>query len=301
MNIKISVVIPARHPQRQFAAIIACSLVLSGCFSMKIRESDMLHPDKISGYQQKQNFDVHILKQTLPDASLTEHSVLMNDALQVHGFSIDQKHADISVLYFGGADSHIDNTAKYLTQTIGNCPVNLRLYDYRGYGRTSGEPTMENLQQDAITIYDDLKSKSHQKLVIHGYSLGSFIAAHIAQQRQVDGIILEATGANFMALLDAKVPAFAQAFFHFQAVDSLRAIDVERDMRNYQGQSLVIAGEKDNQTPPNLGRLVFDAIPGNDKQFVLVPEVGHSGLLRNSEVRKTYCEFITNLQSSTRQ
>lgn len=194
---------------------------------MKIVDSEMLHPDKSSGYQQKQKFDESVLKQVLPGAIFSEANIVINEMLHANGFGIEQKNANVLVLYLGGADSHIDNIAKYLTQTIGSCPVNLQMYNYRGYDRIAGEPTMDNLKQDALKIYD-LKSKSSKKLVIHGYSLGSFIAAHIAQQRQVDGIILEATGSNFMALLDAKVPAFAKPFFHFEAADSLRSVDVER-------------------------------------------------------------------------
>ncbi|MBC3874699.1 alpha/beta hydrolase [Undibacterium flavidum] len=280
---------------------MSLSTLLSGCFSMRIVDSDILHPDKSSGYQQKQKFDALVLKQVRPEASFSESSIVINETLHANGFAIEQTHADVLVLYLGGADSHIDNAAKYLMQTIGSCPINLQMYDYRGYGRTVGEPTMDNLKRDALKIYDDLKSKSSKKLVIHGYSLGSFIAAHIAQQRQVDGIILEATGSSFMALLDAKVPAFAKPFFHFEAADSLRVIKVDRDMARYHGKALVIAGEKDDQTPPALGRLVFDAIPGSEKHFIVAPNVGHSGLLRNEDVRKTYCEFITQIQASRSQ
>lgn len=63
----------------------------------------------------------------------------------------------------------------------------------------------------------------------------------------------------------------------------------------------MIIDKNDHQTPPELGKLVFDAIPGSDKQFALVPGVGHSGLLRNGDVRKTYCEFITQVQASRSQ
>lgn len=265
---------------------------------MKIVDSDMLHPDKSSGYQQKQKFDASVLKQVLPESNFYEDSIAVDETLRVNGFRIEQKHADVVVLYLGGADSHIDSTAKYLTQSIGSCPITLQMFDYRGYGRTAGEPTMDRLKQDALKIYDALKLKSSKKLVIHGYSMGSFIAANIAQQRQVDGIILEATASTYMALLEAKIPVLARPFFRFEAADSLKSIEVDRDMRSYQGKSLVIAGEKDVQTPPQLGKLVFDAIPGNDKQFILVPELGHSGLLRSAEARDAYCKLIMEINSS---
>jgi hypothetical protein len=61
---------------------------------------------------------------------------------------------------------------------------------------------------------------------------------------------------------------------------------------HYAGRSLVIAGEIDTQTPPALGRFVFDAIAGKDKRFLLVKNGTHSNLLQSEEVRSAYCSFI---------
>lgn len=69
----------------------------------------------------------------------------------------------------------------------------LLIYDYAGYGKSTGDFSEENLFLDAQAVYDFAKQKtSEDRIVIYGRSLGTGIGAHLASQNNPEKLILEA-------------------------------------------------------------------------------------------------------------
>lgn len=277
--------------------VLSLPLVLSltGCISLHINDNDVMRPDRLSGYQVKTPFGNDELKKRLPSAMLEVESVTIAPQISLGGLSILQDQAQASVLYFPGGGDHVDNAAGTIASTIGKCAINISLYDYRGFGRSTGEHTMERMKEDALRLYDEFRAKNKGRLIVHGYSMGSFMAAHVAQHRQPDGLVLQATANTMGAVIDTRIPAWIRAVIRIDLADDLRAIDNIAAVSHYTGKSLVIAGELDTQTPPALGYLVFDAIASKDKHYLLVKDGSHSNLLQSEEVKSAYCRFIEKI------
>jgi pimeloyl-ACP methyl ester carboxylesterase len=71
------------------------------------------------------------------------------------------------------------------------------MFDYRGSGRSSGVPTIAALKADALQVFDQVNARYPGRVVLHGQSLGSFVAAYVAQQRPAArGMVLESTTTN---------------------------------------------------------------------------------------------------------
>jgi pimeloyl-ACP methyl ester carboxylesterase len=66
------------------------------------------------------------------------------------------------------------------------------LFDYRGYGRSSGRPTEESLTADAEAAYDWLRGQdvSPGRIIVLGQSLGDAPAAQLTASRPVAGLAL---------------------------------------------------------------------------------------------------------------
>ncbi len=274
-------------------------LSLSACKSVIIEESQFIRPDSIAPYQSKGKFDDQALAKLLPNASLKEEQIAIDSQVQLNGFSVKQTPASVTVLYFGGNRSHIDDAAKVISRSVGSCPINFTMFDYRGYGRTNGNPNVINLEEDALRIYDYVKANTSGRLIIHGHSLGSFMTAYVAQHRPVDGIILETTATKVSDILRLRTPWYVKPFIRFEIVPSLQAIDNTNALAQYKGKSLVISAENDQTTPPELGLAVFQAIPAKEKQHLFVKDAGHNNLLDKKEVQTSYCEFVQSFTSPT--
>lgn len=278
--------------KRSVLVVVLASTTLAACKSVKVEEAMFIRPDSVVPYQRKAVFDMNALHTILPQASLREEVITVDESLRLQGLSVSQPRAKVTVLYFGGNRSHIDDMAGLLSRQVGACPVSFTMFDYRGYGRTAGVPNVENLKQDALRIYDELRTKTEGPLVVHGHSLGSFMAGHIVQNRSVDGIVLETTATTIPEIVEARTPWYVRPFVSFEIAPSLLPIDNARAVSQFRGPSLVITGEQDQITPSQLGEKVFMSIPATQKRHVSIPGAGHSGNLSRKEVQEAYCGFV---------
>ncbi|BBB64639.1 alpha/beta hydrolase [Undibacterium sp. YM2] len=265
---------------------------LTACMHINITDKEMIRPDSATGYKSTKRVAQEDIQKISAAAVIKNETVVAADQGKLEGISLQQEGNKVTVLYFGGNLSHVDDTIPYVFKNLEACKINLVSFDYRGYGRTAGAPDSKTLQQDALTIYDAVRAKTQGKLIVHGHSMGSFSAGYIASQRKPDGIILEATGNNIKDMATMAAPWYFRPFINLNVQDSLQGIDNVKAMSTYQGPSLVFTGEKDAQTPAELGQKVYEAIPSVSKRLVYLKDQGHTGMLKRDDVQKAYCDYV---------
>ena len=70
------------------------------------------------------------------------------------------------------------------------------LAEYPGYGSMEGSPSLESIQQTALSTYDYLAKQSFvdkNRIVTYGQSIGGGIATILASKRSVAALVLEST------------------------------------------------------------------------------------------------------------
>lgn len=93
------------------------------------------------------------------------------------------------VLGFGGNAWNGADVAAYLHQLYPQAHV--VAFHYRGYRPSTGHPSAEGLLADAPLVHDfALDLVKPDKTVVVGFSIGSGVAAGLARNRPVDGLIL---------------------------------------------------------------------------------------------------------------
>lgn len=78
--------------------------------------------------------------------------------------------------------------------------------EYRGYGRSGGEPSEKAIIADTLRFYDWLAARPEvdpQRIVVHGTSLGGGVAVAVAAERPVAALVLECTFASVVDLAAA--------------------------------------------------------------------------------------------------
>lgn len=86
------------------------------------------------------------------------------------------------------------------------------IIDYRGYGKSRGKMSEENLYKDAQYVYDSLKTQYREEnIVVYGRSIGTGMASYIASVNKPGRLILETPYYNFTDLVKKLYP-IAPAF-----------------------------------------------------------------------------------------
>ncbi len=184
------------------------------------------------------------------------------------------------ILYFHGngeiATDHDEISGLYTDRGM-----NLLVLDYRGYGKSTGTPSLAAMIRDAGILHKRcterlLSAGFTGDLWVMGRSLGSASALEVARCAgpSLKGLILESGFADTMGLLErVGVPvhkiSIPGEWTHFN-VEAIREVAIP---------TLIIHGEWDQIIPVTEGKALFQASGAERKELLIVPEAGHNDLL----------------------
>lgn len=267
--------------------MVAC---LSGC-AVQVGERNVLRADRPEDPPPTQRLDARGAPAWTLDAL-----VLPAAGAELRGVAASRPGNALAVLYFGGNAFHLDEHGAKVLAALAPCGADVTMFDYRGYGRSTGVPTIAALKQDALRIFDDANRRYPGRVVLHGQSLGSFVSAHVAQQRPAArALVLESTTTNARDWADAMLPWYVWPFVRLQVSPELQDIDNVAAATGYGGPALVLQGEEDDVTPPRLARQVYAVLQPSTRQMVLASGAGHNGVLSHPAVQPAYCQFLGRL------
>ena len=199
-----------------------------------------------------------------------------------------------TVVYFHGNGGNLSNWAPILAETVRH-GYSVLAVDYRGYGLSSGRPSEHGVYRDVeATIAHAKRMNRNAPLVYWGRSLGATMAAYAASIEAPDGVILEASFPSARAAVRSS-PVLAG----LSLLGSYRFPTAEF-MKNVRAPALVLHGDRDSVIPFELGREVYDALPG-PKQFVVIRGGDHNDAVPTDDAYWTAVEgFVTQLKHVSR-
>jgi fermentation-respiration switch protein FrsA (DUF1100 family) len=149
------------------------------------------------------------------------------------------------------------------------------LTEYRGYMSLGGSPTYANTKLDAQAARDCLISAlgvDHGRIAYFGHSLGSAVAAELAEIQSPAALLLQSpfSSARAMARLIVSPPVVlawkAVSRIHFDTTQVVSRLDVPVSVAH---------GKRDRVVPFRMGLEVYEAAKRKG-QLLLVDEAGHN-------------------------
>jgi len=158
--------------------------------------------------------------------------------------------------------------------------LNFLAVDYRGYGRSTGSPTITAMMRDCHGIFDfSLKWLENQKytgpLIVMGRSLGSASALELGSRykERLAGLIVESGFAYTGPLLRLLGVNFgAIGFTEEKGIGNLEKIKI------WDKAALIIHAEFDHIIPFAEGEALYHACPSPDKTLLKVPGANHNDI-----------------------
>jgi polyhydroxybutyrate depolymerase len=175
------------------------------------------------------------------------------------------------LLYAHGNAGNLSFDARMLRYFQTELMVTVLIFDYRGYGKSEGSPTVEGVLQDARAARTALAKKADVKeaeIVLMGRSLGGAVVCQLAGESAPRGLVLENT---FSSLKEVAEHHFGIA----AAIVPKDRLDSAAQLARYSGPLLQTHGDADKTVPFAMGKKLFDAHKGN-KEFVAIAGGQHN-------------------------
>lgn len=182
------------------------------------------------------------------------------------------KPGEPTLLYFhgnaGGLKDRAERIGLFTSEGWG-----VYMLAYRGFAGSTGTPTEVANVADARLAYGALllEGVTAEATIAYGESLGSNVAARLAVERRVGGLILEAPYTSIAKL--------GRQIYPYLPVDLLLIdrYDTDRVIGQVKVPVLVLHGARDRTVPLAMGREIAN-LANEPKRFVVLANAGHNNL-----------------------
>lgn len=199
----------------------------------------------------------------------------------INGWFFNEFPGNTCICYSHGNSGNIKDR-KYIVDVCRKFKLNLFVFDYRGYGDSSGEPSKRNLRQDGEAAYKYLTKYNHinpRKIIVWGESLGGYVAVWIASKFRCKSLILLST---FSGLDDAINNYFAsgmgKSLAHgYSSLVSLRydIMPSRKYLHKVRCPVAIVHSTEDDIIPYRCAKINYDSVSHDSK--ILIPiKGGHS-------------------------
>ena len=206
-------------------------------------------------------------------------------------FHIAGKEA-ANILFFHG-NGEIVADYEDISVLYTNMGINFLPVDYRGYGRSSGQPSVTTMMRDCHVIYDYTRKWMQQRcytgpFLIMGRSLGSASACELAfhYEDEIDGLIIESGFAYAAPLL--RLLGIDMKYMGLCEEQGFRNVE---KIRRFHKPTLIIHAEYDHIISYTEGQILFESSPSHEKRLLKIPGANHNDIFIHG--MSEYLEAIT--------
>lgn len=201
------------------------------------------------------------------------------DGVALHGWWMSHPKAMATVVFCHGNTGSIGDLVGLFPQLL-RLRINLFAFDYRGYGRSAGEPSEAGLFSDVQAALDHVHQQREidwSQIILFGHSLGGAVAIDGALNRSVAGLIVQA---SFTQTKDMARVVYPNLPVHFLTRNQFRSIE---KVSQLDMPKLFIHGTEDGTIPYEIGQRLFTEA-ADPKAWYEVPRAGHNDIERHGRV-----------------
>ncbi len=242
------------------------SAVLVSLTSCELENTLLFRTDKTDAYALPNN--------RIPDSALEELTILTGDGVRIAAVYAQQPLESDTALVFHGQGGNIDGFWDRVMR-LWDFGLSVLIIDYRGYGKSEGEPSEQGLYEDGRSALQWLLASGlpRERIWLWGISLGTAVASQVAVEEAVAFMVLDAP---FTSMADMVGDASPLDLPRDWVIES--EWDTLSRMPRVLAKTVVAHGTSDGVVPFRLGERVFDAAP-QPKRFVPVNGAGHNRLI----------------------
>ena len=177
------------------------------------------------------------------------------DGQTLHGIHFTPRQpSGTLVLGFGGNAWNGQHVAEYLHDLYPDSHV--VTFHYRGYRPSSGRPSASALLADAPLVLEAAVDRINPaRTIVVGFSIGTGVAASLAKDPRVDGLILVTPFDSLKKVASSLIPWLPVSWFFEHEIDAVSAL------KGSNVPVAIIGAERDEVIPPPRTKALREKVP----------------------------------------
>ncbi len=229
-----------------------------------------------------------------PPAGAEDFMIPAAPGVEVHARRFGAPDARLSVLFFHG-NGEIVSDYNELAEMLSALGAEWTVVDYRGYGKSGGEPTLRAILEDAHTVYRHLVEVGALKapVCVMGRSLGSAPAIELCLHHpEINGLVIESGYADPVPLVERRGLRIGGTTPEEDAL-----FNNSRKISGVRCPLLIMHGEDDFLISAEEARLNYRQAETGTKNLEILEGVGHNDMMMAPNHRYFTClaEFFQTL------
>lgn len=202
------------------------------------------------------------------ESPFDEHTLAMEDGATINALHFKVDSSKGLILYCHGNAGNLARWGEVVLpfQQLG---YEVLIFDYRGYGKSTGKRTRKSLLSDADEMYAFARTlQEESKIVLFGRSLGSAFASYLGGKNNPSMIILETPFFNLKDVAEAIAPIYPiGALLHYRFRN-------DRWLEDASSHIFIFHGTEDEVVPYSSGQKLYNSLPEGIAELITI-EGGH--------------------------
>lgn len=199
-----------------------------------------------------------------------DFTLTTDDGIALAAWYVPGERARPTILFCHGNGGNMSDLCSAL-KSLHRLGYSALIFDYRGYGRSAGQPSEAGLYRDAEAAWHHLvqvRGAPPSQIVLMGRSLGGPVAIDLAARHTPAALVVECTFASLVDIGQREYPLLPVSLLCRDRFESIRKLP------QVTCPKLFLHGTSDELIPLEEARRLFAAAP-EPKRFVETPG-GHN-------------------------
>lgn len=202
-----------------------------------------------------------------------EHFLEQEDGTRLNVLHLKADSSRGLVVYFHGNAGSLERWSKLVLPIVEE-GYDVLVMDYRGYGKSGGQRTEENMKRDAERVYNFAKKlRKEEEIVLYGRSLGSAFASHLAGKNNPRLVILETPFYSLADVARYVFPLYPAWLLKFKFNNCIALGQPNMPI-------VIFHGTADDVVPYSSGKKLADCLSGGNVTLYTIEGGRHNDLAK---------------------
>ena len=211
------------------------------------------------------------------------------DGQELYGYFLPARsQTSKTVIYLHGNAENVSIWYTACTEIQKQVLANFLIVDYRGYGKSTGKPTIEGVILDAQAMYKFLIDRGYNAddISLYGRSIGGAIAIELATREKVRSVVVQSSFTSLKEIAKELYPFVPEVLVknnYWNSVEQIKKINIP---------VLISHGDKDEIIPVSHSHKLYES--ANDpKKLIILRGATHNEI--SNYLNEEYFEVLTEL------